>query len=63
MPKQTIRGQQELIDDLNKIIHNLIKYYKGRKIPDFEKAYIKCLEKSIAERKAWIAEQNMCERS
>lgn len=57
MSKQTVAGQQKLIDDENKIINSIVRHYKGRKMPEYEKSYIKDLEKKIAERKAWIGRQ------
>ena len=54
MPKQTVSGQQKLIDDENKTINNLLCYYKDRKMTAYEKSYIKDLEKRIEERKEWI---------
>lgn len=58
MAKQTVKGQQRMIDGELKIIESITRYYKGRKMPEYEKMYIKCLEHKIAERKMWIAEQS-----
>lgn len=58
MPKQTIEGQQQMIKEEQKIIENLLQYYKRRKIPEYEKMYIKDLEEKISKREAWIEQQN-----
>jgi hypothetical protein len=57
MPKQTIEGQQQMIKEEQKIIENLLQYYKRRKIPEYEKMYIKDLEEKISKREAWIEQQ------
>lgn len=57
MSKQTIKGQQQIINSERRIIESLSYYYKSCEMPEYEKMYIKDLEKKIAERKAWINQQ------
>lgn len=57
MPKQTIEGQQKMIDNENGIIKKIKTHYKSRKMPEHEKMYIQSLEKKVEERKGWIEAQ------
>ena len=53
----SIRGQQKLISDEREIVNSLLRCYTNRKIPDYEREYIKILEEKIEERKKWIEQQ------
>ena len=54
MAKQTVKSQKQMIDSEHKIIENIVRYYEGHELPEFERMYIKDLEEKIAKRKAWI---------
>jgi hypothetical protein len=57
MSKQTIDGQQKLIDKEKQIINNIICHHKGHKMPEYEKLYIRDIQKKISERQKWIEQQ------
>lgn len=60
--KQTIAGQQELLEDESRIIGNIRNHYRGRPMPAYEISYVEGLQERIQERQKWIeehAEPNM----
>ena len=57
MAKATIEVQRDRIDEYKKIIDNIRKRYKNKRMPEYQSGYIAGLEGRIVEMEQWIEAQ------
>lgn len=57
MAKATIEVQRDRIDEYKKIIDNIRKRYKNKRMPEYQSGYIAGLEGRIVEMEQWIEVQ------